>query len=129
MGKNGSPEVAELRNKIAQIIQWKSGARRAPHKPLQLLLMIAHVQKGGGRLVSFEMIEPKLRAALAAFGHVRKSIHPEYPFWHLKNDDFWEVQSDDKIILRKQSANPTAKELRMKNAAAGFLAPYYSTLR
>ena len=91
--------------------------------------MVAHVQKGGQRLVPFEQIEPKLRKALLAFGPIRKSTHPEYPFWHLQSDNIWEVQSEGEVILRQQSANPTAKQLRLKKAAGGFLQNDFAVLK
>jgi putative restriction endonuclease len=119
----------ELRKKVAQLITWRSGAKRAPHKPLQLLFAIANAQNDGPRLQPFSEVEAKLRAALDTFGPVRKSTHPEYPFWHLKTDQIWEVQSEGQVILRRGSLNPSAKQLRDKNAKGGLLPHFYDAVR
>jgi len=119
----------ELRGKIERLITWRSGTNRAPHKPLQLLIAIANAQNGGPRLQSFSEIEPKLRVALDTFGPVRKSTHPEYPFWHLKTDKIWEVKSDKEVTLRRNSINPSAKELRDKNATGGLLPNYFDAVK
>lgn len=124
-----SSDADGFRRKIDKIVTWKAGARRAPNKPLQLLLMIACVQRGTPRMVPFAEMEQPLRDALIAFGPARKSVHPEYPFWHLQNDDVWDVLHDGKIRLRKDSSNPTAKELRDKCAAGGFLEKDYQSLK
>ena len=119
----------DLRKKIAHVITWRSGAKRAPHKPLQLLLAIANAQGGGPRLQPFEDVEAKLRAALDTFGPVRKSTHPEYPFWHLKTDQIWEVRSEGEVILRRGSLNPSAKQLRDKKSKGGLLPQYFDALK
>ncbi|HOW67754.1 MAG TPA: hypothetical protein P5186_26310 [Candidatus Paceibacterota bacterium] len=119
----------ELRKKVSHIITWRSGTKRAPHKPLQLLLAIASTESGGPRLLSYATIEEKLRKALQVFGPVRKSDHPEYPFWHLQTDRIWEVKADCAVTLRRGSLNPTAKELRQKGASGGFLVNYDRALR
>jgi putative restriction endonuclease len=119
----------ELRTKVAQLITWRSGAKRAPHKPLQLLLAIANAQNGGPRLQPFSEIESKLRAALDTFGPVRKSTHPEYPFWHLRTDQIWEVDSEGQVNMRRGSLNPSAKQLRDRKARGGLLSHYFEALR
>jgi putative restriction endonuclease len=117
-----------IRRKIAGIVTWSSGSRRAPHKPLQLLIAIANIQHDGTRLIRFADVEPKLHGALSTFGPVRKSKHPEYPFWHLQSDGIWEIKSDEPVQLRRGSLNPTAKQLRVTNAKAGFTLPVHEAL-
>jgi len=41
----------ELLDPLRKISVWKRGSRRAPHKPLLLLLALAEVQRGGDRTV------------------------------------------------------------------------------
>jgi putative restriction endonuclease len=118
----------ELRDRLGRIITWRSGSKRAPNKPLQLLQMVANVQRGGPRMVSFATLEPKLRSALLTFGPNRRSVHPEYPFWHLQNDQVWEIVSQGEVALRHGSVNPTAKELRVKQAKGGFIESYFNAL-
>lgn len=129
MGTSTPDSGNDLRNRVSHIITWRSGTKRAPHKPLQLLLGIANAESGGPRLLCFAAVEEKLRLALQTFGPVRKSNHPEYPFWHLQTDRIWEVKADGVVTLRQRSLNPTAKELRQKNACGGFLADYDLALR
>ncbi len=57
--KRGSPDCAPLEltlsrgllDPLRKISVWKRGSRRAPHKPLLLLLALAEVQRGGARTV------------------------------------------------------------------------------
>lgn len=123
-----SCQLNELRGKIEKLIVWRSGTNRAPHKPLQLLMAVANAQCGKPRLQPFAEIEPNLRTALETFGPVRKSVHPEYPFWHLQTDKIWQIVSDGEVKLRAKSLNPTAKALRDKNAKGGLLPFYHDAL-
>ncbi|MBJ6610750.1 MAG: hypothetical protein JG718_10360 [Candidatus Thiothrix moscowensis] len=83
-----TPEA--LVNHFASINVWTQGDRRAPHKPLLLLLALARVQQGKSRLMSFTEIEVLLEKVITAFGPNRPP-HPEYPFWHLKSEEIWEI--------------------------------------
>jgi hypothetical protein len=50
---------------------------------------LAQMQRRESRLASFTEIEaPPPRRLLKEFGPTRKSYHPEFLFWYLKNDDF-----------------------------------------
>ena len=69
---------------------WKRDGRRAPHKPLLLLLILGRIRAGEERRVAFDGIEAPLRELLTEFGPPR-TPHPEYPFWHLATDGIWEV--------------------------------------
>lgn len=129
MAQSHSTPGAALREKIAEIIVWSSGKKRAPHKPLLLLFAIGSVQRGESRLQPFADVEPILRSALLAFGPVRKSIHPEYPFWHLKTNEIWEIASSGEVALRRGSINPSGKQLRDKCAKGGLLPTYFEALK
>jgi putative restriction endonuclease len=69
---------------------WERGSERAPHKPLLVLYALGRWQDGETR-IAFREAGPVISELLQDFGPERKSYHPEYPFWYLKNDDVWEV--------------------------------------
>lgn len=70
---------SDLLNLIEKIRPWKRGDRRAPHKPLLLLLALGRIQRGESRLVAFSEVEDDLRRLLKKYGPSRQSYHPEYP--------------------------------------------------
>ena len=92
---------------ISNIKVWKRGDQRAPHKPLLTLLLLARAQRGESAFVSFSEIHEKLTEALRNFGPQRKSYHPEFPFWYLKNDGFWTVRDADSLPYRTGKSSPT----------------------
>ena len=96
---------------IRNIKVWKRGDQRAPHKPLLTLLLLARAQQGEASSLAFSEIYEKLESALRAFGPIRKTYHPEFPFWYLKNDGFWSVKDADEIPYRSGKSQPTKKGL------------------
>jgi putative restriction endonuclease len=98
---------------------WKKNGKRAPHKPLLLLLALGRVQRRERRLVAFSEIEGKLRGLLETYGPFRHSYHPEYPFWHLKTDGLWEVPGGERLKKRKGNDRPLVTEMR-RAACGGF---------
>ena len=109
-------EFLELINKVNV---WKKGKSRAPHKPLLLLLALGAFQ-GGEDAVTYEVVDTKLRSLLEEFGPRSKSYHPEYPFWYLRNDGLWEIDSTKALKPRKASTQPTRRELLDKEATGFF---------
>ena len=71
-----------LDQRIANVLTWKRGAKRAPHKPLLLLLAIGNIQRGGKRLQYFEDIskenQPKYDAIIIDEGQDFKPEWYEY---------------------------------------------------
>jgi putative restriction endonuclease len=118
-----------LEERIDNLLMWKKGEKRAPHKPLLLLLAIGNVQRGGERLQLFQDIQPSLTRALELFGPSGRVATPQYPFWRLQHDGVWEVASDGPMVLRKSSDDPTKKALIEKRARAGFLAEHFAVIR
>lgn len=89
----------------------KSGERRAPHKPLLLLVAISHLLQGQKKL-SFEEVEESLRPLLNSYAPPVKSRHqPELPYWHLQNDNLW-VVSESANLDRQSGGFPRIAELR-----------------
>ena len=118
-----------LDERIANLLTWKKGKKRAPHKPLLLLLAIGNIQRGGKRLQFFEEVQPKLTRALELFGPAGRVATPQYPFWRLQHDGVWEVESDGPMALRKSSDDPTKGALIEKRARAGFRSEHFDSLR
>lgn len=107
----------------------KSVQRRAPHKPLLILLYLSLLQQGRERLQPYVEIEPTLFEALRRFGPLRKQIHPEYPFWALTNDGIFEVKHRGVLVKKKNDHKPTRASLVEAEASGGFVTSVYFLLR
>ena len=110
----------EWRTALGNLNTWKRGNQRAVHKPLLSLMLLARAEAGGDSSVRFEEIYEQLHCLLHDFGPRRKSLHPEYPFWHLQSDGFWHVEEAEALPLRKAGNSPTKSTL-LKMDAAGFV--------
>ncbi len=89
--------MASILEKFESINVWKKGDQRAPHKPLLILLMLGRYQNKLDRLAKFSEIQDQLIDLIKEFGPFRKSVHPEYPFWRLQNDNIWEIKNSQQI--------------------------------
>jgi putative restriction endonuclease len=92
------------------------------HTPLLTLLLIARAQRGGDGRVAFADIDERLAGLLREFGPPRKSVHPEYPFWHLQSDGFWEVDDAARYPLKKGGRSVARTEL-LRRDARGHVKP------
>jgi putative restriction endonuclease len=61
-----------------------------------------------------------LRELLREFGSVRRSLHPEYPFWRMQRDPVWEVHSRVPLRARTGNTDPARGELLKANSEGGF---------
>ena len=80
--------------RIRELNVWGAKGRRAPHKPLLLLLALGRLESGEPRLTRFEEVEAPLSNLLRLFGPPSKVLHPEYPFGRLRRDGLWEIPND-----------------------------------
>lgn len=110
-------QVADL---IQDITVWKRSDKRAPHKPLLLLLALGRVRRGEPRLVAFEEIEDGFGQLLEDFGPPRRVHHPEYPFWRLENDGLWRLEGPKREEIVEMEADPSAGYLRRHRMEGGF---------
>lgn len=109
---------------LGQIRRWSRAGEHAPHKPLLVLYAIARTLDGSERL------EDPLRILLQQFGPPsRQRVHPEYPFWRLQHDGFWEVVDASSFAPRMSNTDPPISELRRRDARAGFITIVDSDLR
>lgn len=94
---------------FARLNVWRRGSERAPHKPLLVLLALAQLQRGEGRLLRYDEVHERLGALLRDFGPPRKVVHPEYPFWRLQRDGLWEVPQRAAALARHEKRRRTRK--------------------
>ncbi len=117
----------EFLKRICGINVWKNAGRRAPHKPLLLLLALGRVYRGDDRLCRYgEDIEDRLRALLVRFGPPRRAHKPEEPYKRLSRDGLWEIPGFDHLPTVKSGA-PLLKALR--ESRGGFPESLYRTLQ
>ncbi|MBE8232413.1 MAG: hypothetical protein HAW67_01665 [Endozoicomonadaceae bacterium] len=117
-----------LESKLANIKRWKLGSKTAVHKPLLILYVLSQYKKGHKRLFNFEYeIYDQLRVLLDLYGQPVRSQHPEYPFWRLQKDGFWEVKTEYAISLTSSGDAPK-KQLFESKAEGGFDSQFYNKL-
>jgi putative restriction endonuclease len=98
------------------------GDRRAPHKPILILLALAKYQAGHDRLFSFKEIQEPLRDLLLEYGPPTKQYRPELPFFHLKNDGVWDLEGsskEDQSIIENLKS-PKVGFFKSKDIHGGF---------
>lgn len=115
--------------RLSDMLVFRKGDQRAPHKPLYLLYCIAGVQSGRERLHAFEAVHQALKPALRMFAPRTESVHPEYPFWRLQHDNLADFVADGPLVIRKSSDDPTVSSLRQQNARGGLLEADHEMLR
>ena len=81
---------AELSARFSSLRQAPLGDRRAPHKPLLILLMLGRYQRGDFRSLLFEEAQEQLKELLFEFGPPSRSIDVLNPFWRLQNERYLE---------------------------------------
>ena len=119
----------EFLRRINEINVWKSGGKRAPHKPLLLLLALGRVLNGQERLACYlSHIEPELRQLLQRFGPPRRALHPEFPFGRLCADGLWEIPESRHLTVTA-SGDFSVRELRSRGIAGGLPEVVYHMLR
>ena len=117
----------EFLQKIERINVWEQGGKRAPHKPLLLLLALGRVLGKRERLATFKLIEDQLTNLLLNFGQPRKP-RPVYPFGRLPADGLWEIPGG-KTLPRTSKGDLHIGELHKRGVQGGFPAQLYDLLR
>ncbi len=117
----------QLLNIISKLRVWKQGGKRAPHKPLLILIAISCIQHDKKRLILFSEIEEHLTSLLKEFGPKRPTYCPEEPFCRLRTDGIWELSTKVDAILPKGSFSKTT--LRKNAVKGGFTQEVHSLIR
>ncbi|MBK6899876.1 MAG: HNH endonuclease [bacterium] len=120
---------SDILDRLTSVSVWTSGDRRAPHKPLLLLLALARCSRGEPREIPYREVDQKLGALLREFGPPSKSYHPEYPFWRLQNDGIWLVRDADNLALRTGHSDVRKSELLRTNVPGGLIPEIYTALQ
>lgn len=95
---------------LENINTWKRGNERAVHKPLLTLILLGRAQRGAPRQIHYREVNEQLRDALREFGPPRKSYHPEFPFFYLKNDGYWTL-GEEPLPYRRGKSQSTPRTL------------------
>jgi putative restriction endonuclease len=90
---------------------WAKGSRRAPHKPLLILLALGRWANGNRDPIPFAEVEEPLQNLLTEFGPPRASS-PEEPFWRLRRDGVWELGGTERLPAPSAAAPPGVTMLR-----------------
>ena len=114
-------------NRLSSIKVWKSGGRRAPHKPLLILYSLGRVQQGKTRLVPYSKIETDLTSLLRRFGPPAKRFHPVAPFGRLPNDGLWEIPGVE-AVSRTISGDLLKSSMIHHNIRGGLMEADYEML-
>src|SRR6516225_2536012 len=120
---------AELSDRFSSLRQAPLGDRRAPHKPLLILLMLGRYQRGNFRSLLFEEAQIHLKELLFEFGPPSRSINVLDPFWRLQNDGVWKVEDASGTRVAETVAPPTATTLVDRTARGNFISDIAATLQ
>ena len=107
----------KILNRVENLNTYRRGDRRAPHKPLLLLMALAKLKNGKNR-IHFPDVEEQLRPLLNAYAPPVSARHqPELPYWHLQSDGLWHVEGAE-LLERQRGGFPRISALR--ETSAGF---------
>jgi putative restriction endonuclease len=85
---SGTMDIIEA---IRKLRVWQTGDKRAPHKPLLILVALGQLLQGREAL-GFDEVEERLLPLLDDYAPPKKGKHqPMYPYWHLQSDGLWVV--------------------------------------
>lgn len=82
--------------RLTSLRQFQGDGKRAPHKPLLVLLALGHMQSTGSSAMQWSLVEERLGAMLAEFGTPGRqgSTSAAYPFTRLRADGVWQLTRD-----------------------------------
>ena len=107
---------------------WHANGQRAPHKALLALWAIGRCIRGEPRLVAYDVVDRELASLLRCFGPRRKTVHTEYPFWRMRNDQLWEIPNASSVSVTSKG-DAKKRNLREQGIQGGFPESVYETLK
>lgn len=89
-------ERSDVVARLTSLRQYQGDGKRAPHKPLLVLLALGQLQRTGSSAMSWSIVEERLGAMLAEFGTPGRqgSTSVAYPFTRLRADGVWQLTRD-----------------------------------
>lgn len=108
---------------------WQSSdGLRAPNKPLLALWALGRCLNGHPRFSSFQLVDEELSNLLIQFGPYRKTIHTEFPFWYLQNDNVWVIDRPG-IFKLQPGRSPSKKDFKDNRTRGGLREEDYQFLK
>ncbi len=107
-----------LLRKFEGLRLWTTNGHPAPLKPLVVLLALGRLSRGKESL-SFVDVNSQLTELVRKFLPGRSAPKAEQPFWRLKNDNIWKVNSDGQI-RETTSGDAFRGDLKKHNAHGEF---------
>ena len=121
-----SSNEKDILDRISQIKFWQRNGKRAPHKPLLLLLTLGRIHQGKDRLQSWTEIRAELTTLLNSYGRVQSKQVPQEPYKRLPNGALWEIVDSDGFIL---GYKPNAGLNQLADTKGGLPVTDYQMLR
>lgn len=87
----------EVLTRLGTFRQYQQDGKRAPHKPLLVLLSLGRLQDTGTSALPWSTAETQLADLIAEFGPPSKAGRAQsaaYPFTRLRRDDIWLIDAD-----------------------------------
>ena len=106
-----------VRNAVASLDVWNRDDQIAVHKPLLLLVAIARVIREEEQLLAYRDARDALQPLLEKYAPHRDRQEPYYGFWHLQEDELWQVVGRSRLKMREGKNRPPESELNEKNPA------------
>jgi putative restriction endonuclease len=106
---------------FSNLHQGQSRGAEAPHKPLLVLHALSEWLRNGTSVFRFVDVEEPLGALVRnpQFGGAETATHRD-PFWFLRNDHVWIVDSGTGEEIAYMGDRPTLQELRDQDARGRF---------
>ena len=116
-----------LLQRVKAIRVFLRHGRRSPHKPLLLLLAIGRHLNGHERLATFGEIEGILNRLIRRFGLPESRENAYHPFWHLRNDELWQVDRPE-LVRETTRGDAYISDLREHDIRGGLMQEFLEVL-
>jgi putative restriction endonuclease len=83
--------------RVSALKQYQHNGKRAPHKPLLVLMALGRLAETGSSELSWSVAEERLADLIAEFGPVTRTSRRQsaaYPFTRLRTDGVWTLSRD-----------------------------------
>lgn len=96
---------------LTSLKQYNQQGKRAPHKPLLLLMAIGQLVASGSSALRFSEVESQLGRLIKEYVPTSTSVRQTaaYPFWRLQNDQIWVLDRDVASDSPKQLDGTTGR--------------------